>query len=86
MASEYGYRCSKCGSRSTEIIDKRPAGAYTVRRRRRCECGNRFTTFEISAEEYAVISALDSGAINKAKKAAEAFIKIIDQMAKGPPK
>lgn len=44
--------CLKC--RRTEVVDSRavPSG-ITVRRRRAClGCGNRWTTYEVSAEAY----------------------------------
>jgi transcriptional regulator NrdR family protein len=45
-------KCPKCGSTLLSCIESRPS-AETIRRRRKClDCGFRFTTFEISTEEY----------------------------------
>lgn len=37
--------CPRCGGR-TLVKDSRPSTGNHVRRRRHCECGNRFTTME----------------------------------------
>lgn len=42
--------CPKCASKDNRTIDARPAG-NTVRRRRQCICGHRFTTYECLAVE-----------------------------------
>lgn len=48
--------CPKCGHNSTGVIDTRGSKIYPgerIRRRRMCNsCGYRFTTFEISADDY----------------------------------
>ena len=39
--------CSSCKKGETSVVDSRPTEDGTaIRRRRRCVCGNRFTTFE----------------------------------------
>jgi len=45
--------CTKCGGSKVDIMETRSAGDYVVRRRRRClNCSNRFTTYEVVAQEY----------------------------------
>ncbi len=50
-------RCPLCLTEDTRVIDSRPAEDGTaIRRRRECPiCGERFTTFERSAQEATVI-------------------------------
>tara|TARA_B100000959_G_scaffold221012_1_gene233655 strand:+ start:238 stop:696 length:459 start_codon:yes stop_codon:yes gene_type:complete len=39
--------CSSCKKGETSVVDSRPTeDGTTIRRRRQCVCGNRFTTFE----------------------------------------
>lgn len=41
--------CSQCGSTKTKVTDSRQvAGGRVVRRRIKCECGNRFSSLEIA--------------------------------------
>ena len=48
--------CPKCRSENVLIINSRPRGD-TVRRRRECEnCSERWTTLEISMEEYQLLT------------------------------
>ena len=44
--------CPMCGSDDNKVKDSRTIGDGTVRRRRYCNCGIRFTTYELTAEEY----------------------------------
>ena len=45
-------QCPRCKAYGLSITDSRPDGK-TIRRRRKClNCGYRFTTYEISAEDY----------------------------------
>lgn len=45
-------KCPKCNAYGLAIADSRPDGE-TIRRRRKClNCGYRFTTYEISEEDY----------------------------------
>jgi transcriptional regulator NrdR family protein len=54
-------KCTKCGSDKTGVTDsrgeaKRVHGLEVLRkpfvyRRRRCECGHRFTTYELAADD-----------------------------------
>ena len=45
-------KCPRCKAYGLSITDSRPDGE-TIRRRRRClNCGYRFTTYEISNEDY----------------------------------
>lgn len=48
IASPKGLSCPQCGNAETGVTDSRPdaIGRY-IRRRRRCQCGERFTTMEI---------------------------------------
>ena len=50
-------RCPLCSTEDTRVIDSRPAEEGTaIRRRRECTvCGERFTTFERSAQGATVI-------------------------------
>lgn len=43
---KFRIACPKCGSQDQNVIDSRPVGGR-VRRRRQCECGERFTTVEM---------------------------------------
>lgn len=46
-------RCPNCGSEEQVCIDSRMYKNNWQRRRRECNhCGTRWTTFEISAQEY----------------------------------
>ena len=40
-----GIPCPECGSTDHQVKDTRPMSGY-IRRRRKCECGHRFTTLE----------------------------------------
>lgn len=50
--------CPKCNCKYTNIVDSRSTGRDTMmngynRRRRECEeCGERFTTYEITKNDY----------------------------------
>lgn len=45
-------QCPRCKAYGLSCTDSRPDGE-TIRRRRRClNCGYRFTTYEISKEDY----------------------------------
>ena len=51
-------KCPKCGSAEYKVIDSRIT-EETVRRRREClKCGNRWSTAEISIDEYRRLSAV----------------------------
>ena len=41
-----GPACPLCGLRESAVKDSRPAEMGSVRRRRFCKCGHRFTTYE----------------------------------------
>lgn len=44
-------RCPKCNDGKCGVCDTRPLEGGAVRRRRyACECGHRFTTYEMEAE------------------------------------
>lgn len=45
----HGPECPECHQRSSSVIDSRPVKDGTHKRRRQCQCGNRFTTYEITA-------------------------------------
>ncbi len=60
--------------------DVRPAGAFRTRRRRACSCGHRFTTFEITAEEFALLDILDGGIVAKLHRDAKKVSETIDRM------
>ena len=60
MSDVGGILCPECG-RQTSVIDSRrvegktqgqaPRGVQSIRRRRKCDCGNRFTTYETILDE-----------------------------------
>ena len=56
-----GFQCEACGSRETGTTDTRAAEDGMTRRRRECECGHRFTTYEISADAFEQLQMLRSG-------------------------
>lgn len=55
--------CPICGSDNNSVKDSRMNGDGIVRRRRACECGIRFTTYELTAEEYEKMKRLEELAI-----------------------
>lgn len=58
--SNLGLRCPHCNYGRSLVIDSRDIPEQKSRRRRHaCErCGNRFTTYEITATDYQKIRAL----------------------------
>lgn len=42
--------CPACGSHQNSVLDVRYADEGYVRRRRSCQCGYRFTTYEMLAD------------------------------------
>lgn len=46
--------CPKCGSKYTTVVDSRKSSNESIiRRRRRCEkCDKRFTTYEITEQDW----------------------------------
>jgi len=61
--------CPACGSAAHEVKDSRPnAEENAIRRRRRCGCGHRFTTFEVLREDPELIGPNDR---SKWRRAAE---------------
>lgn len=56
-AAEDGLKCPSCGSIKLGVSDSRPFQG-TIRRRRKCECGNKFSTIEFvikSGQDAAVV-------------------------------
>lgn len=54
-------RCVKCQSENTRIIDSRMGDGNSIRRRRWCEdCGKRFSTIEITWDEFATLKGKES--------------------------
>lgn len=72
------FRCSNCGGTKTSITDVRPTGAFKMRRRRKCECGHRFSTIEIPMEEYALLDIVDGSAVAKLHRDAKRIADTID--------
>lgn len=70
------FRCLKCAMPKTRVADVRPSGAFRLRRRRKCECGHAFTTFEIPADDFELL-AVDGGIIAKLDKTAHRLNEII---------
>lgn len=50
--------CSKCNSKKISCVDTRRCKGYTRRRRMCLVCGNKFTTYEISEEDFKHIQEL----------------------------
>ncbi len=50
-------KCPKCKSENSMILDSRTCGDHTRRRRKCCDCGTRFSTEEITKEEYQHLTA-----------------------------
>ena len=44
--------CPKCGGQNLHIVDSRPRETTQFRRRACADCGHRFNTLEIPADEY----------------------------------
>lgn len=74
------FRCRSCGGVDTEVIDTRRSAAFRIRRRRKCKCGNRFTTYEIPAEEFEIIN-IDGGVVAKLRRDARRVSDAIDAIA-----
>lgn len=55
--------CPMCGSDYNKVVDSRMNSDGIVRRRRLCECGLRFTTYEVTGEEYEKMKRLEEIAI-----------------------
>lgn len=54
-------RCVKCQSENVRIIDSRMGDGNSIRRRRWCEdCGKRFSTIEITWDEFATLKGKES--------------------------
>lgn len=69
--------CPKCKSGKLKTIDSRLSGENTTRRRRMClACKYRFSTMEISVEEYHELKDKESLLAAMLKKAAEVSDKL----------
>jgi transcriptional regulator NrdR family protein len=57
-------KCPACGHPNAGVINSRkPDGGTRAYRRRKCECGHRFTTIEIPEEQYqAAIRTMEAAA------------------------
>ena len=67
------YECPKCGSLDQRTCDSRTTGSGR-RRRRICEaCGNRYTTYELTEEDYKNYV--------KSRYVAETYVRLIRLMA-----
>lgn len=53
MMKETGVRCPHCCGVNQKVIDSRPAPNGWKRRRRACQCGERFSTIEIALPDEA---------------------------------
>lgn len=47
-----GIECPVCRSAQNEVIDSRPGVRYHRRRRRCLQCGEKFSTYEVSVIDY----------------------------------
>jgi transcriptional regulator NrdR family protein len=75
------FRCQSCGGVNTEVIDTRRSAAFRIRRRRKCDCGHRFTTVEIPVEEFEIID-IDGGVVAKLRRDARRVADAIDAIVK----
>jgi hypothetical protein len=72
--------CPECKrDASGFVIDSRPTRSNAIRRRRRCECGFRFTTYEMIAEEIDDLRQQ----VAQAEETAEAAIRFAATRSKG---
>lgn len=51
-------RCPKCDGANVYVIDSREKDGMTYRRRECTDCGNRFSTNEVLAEDFAVLQGM----------------------------
>ena len=72
------FRCEKCGQREAGVTDTRAHGDECTWRRRQCDCGHRFTTYEISAASFELLKVIQSG---KLKATLESAIEAISEAA-----
>lgn len=56
--------CPKCGSTKVLVTDSRPSSKNTYRRRRKCECGHRWTVYEVPADFWYKIKTVMKGLKN----------------------
>jgi len=42
--------CPECGGYNIRVVDSRPQTGNTIRRRRSCRCGHRWSTIEIEVD------------------------------------
>lgn len=72
--------CPSCGYFETGVKDSRASGDTAIRRRRLCQCGHRFTTYEIASELPPLVVArsiaMDAHAQSRMNRMAEAFAKL----------
>ena len=47
--------CPECGSPDTYVIESRASNG-TIRRRRECVCGHRFTTYEVNEKQWKAVN------------------------------
>ncbi len=64
------FQCEKCGSRQTGTTDTRAAAYGCTRRRRVCQCGHKFTTYEVDAKTFELLGRLKSGRVRQHLEAA----------------
>ena len=48
--------CPKCGSSDTYVLETRQTASGSMRRRRECGCGHKFTTYEVNQKQWKVLS------------------------------
>lgn len=65
-------QCSACGSQQSSVVDSRPRDDACTRRRRKCDdCGHRWSTVEVSLEDYQ--ASLDSESLEAMRTAYRAL-------------
>ena len=59
-------KCEQCGNATTEVVDSRGnEKAKYIRRRRKCpNCDERFSTYEITADAYLLLSAAENATMH----------------------
>lgn len=75
-------RCPQPACRSVDVgvLDSRPVAEGTRRRRKCNACGWRWTTYEVSAEAYAVVAGMNPAALDAAARAVALASDALEQL------
>jgi len=77
------FSCEICGSLNSAVIDTRISsvlGKGTVRRRRVCQCDNRYTTYELRSDQIAQLNQF-SKQLNRFRLQFQAFVDNVSGIA-----